>query len=320
MATWKLINSSLDNGVAVMLLYVLESSGSSPGRQGFFMAINEKGNMEGSIGGGIMEHKFVEMAKEKLLAQSYEPRATSLRKQLHDKSAAKNQSGMICSGEQTILLYRVQESDAATIQNIITSLEQNKNGTLHLFSSGINFSTTVPEKDFHFAMRSEEDWEYAEKTGFKNQLFIIGGGHCALALSKLMRSMDFYIRVYDDRKELKTMLENNAAQEKHFVHDYSALKELISSGSGHYVVIMTMGYRTDDRAIRALLQKELRFLGVLGSQTKIKKMMNEYRADGIKEELLQRIHAPAGLLVKSQTPEEIAVSIAAQIIQVKNTQ
>ena len=72
-ATWKLISSSLDKGIAVMLLYVLESSGSSPGRQGFFMAVNDAGDMEGSIGGGIMEHKLVEMAKEKLRAASYEP-------------------------------------------------------------------------------------------------------------------------------------------------------------------------------------------------------------------------------------------------------
>ena len=317
-ATWKLINASLNDGIAVMLLYVLESSGSSPGRRGFFMGVNEKGDMEGSIGGGIMEHKFVEMAKEKLRAAGYEPRATSLRKQLHDKAAAKNQSGMICSGEQTILLYRLQQPDYAVIQNIITSLEQNKNGTLQLFPSGINFSTTVAEKDFHFEMRSEEDWEYVEKTGYKNQLFIIGGGHCALALSKLMRHMDFYTRVYDDRKELKTMLENTDAQEKHFVNDYSELKDLIPSGAQHYVVIMTFGYRTDDTAIRALMEKEFGFLGVLGSRSKIKKMMTEYRNGNIKEELLQRIHAPAGLFIKSQTPEEIAVSIAAEIIAIKN--
>ena len=167
-------------------------------------------------------------------------------------------------------------------------------------------------------MRSEKDWEYLEKTGYKNQLFIIGGGHCALALSKLMRSMDFYIRVYDDRKELKTMLANNEAQEKHFVNDYAELNELIPSGANHYVVIMTFGYRTDDIAIRALIEKEFAFFGVLGSRNKMKKMMTEYRSQGMKEELLQRIHAPVGLVIKSQTPEEIAVSIAAAIITVKN--
>ena len=106
-ATWKLISSSLDKGIAVMLLYVLESSGSSPGRQGFFMAVNETGDMEGSIGGGIMEHKFVEMAKQRL--RGPEDKDQEIRKQFHDKSSAANQSGMICSGEQTILLYRIKQ-------------------------------------------------------------------------------------------------------------------------------------------------------------------------------------------------------------------
>jgi len=316
--TWKLISGSLDKGIAVMLLYVLESSGSSPGRQGFFMAVNEEGDMEGSIGGGIMEHKFVEMAKDKLRTGSPEMRAGTIKKQFHDKTAVTNQSGMICSGEQSILLYRVQQKDSTTIQNIIASLEQNKNGTVHLFPAGISFSISVPDKDFHFVNRSEDDWQYVEKTGYKNQLFIAGGGHCALALSQLMRRMDFYIRVYDDRKELKTVLENTAAQEKYFINDYSELKDLVPPGLNHYVVIMTVGYRTDDIAIRALIEKEFGFLGVLGSRSKIKKMMNEYRNNGVKEELLQRIHAPAGLYIKSQTPEEIAVSIAAAIIAIKN--
>jgi len=318
LATWKLISNSLDKAIPVMLLYVLESSGSSPGRQGFFMGVNKRGEMEGSIGGGIMEHKFVEMAKEKLKMETEEKRTIAIKKQFHDKLAATNQSGMICSGEQTILLYSLQQQDATVIQRIIHSLEQNQNGTLTLSPSGIGFSETVPENDFQFEIRSEQDWNYIEKTGYKNELFIIGGGHCALALSKLMRQMDFYIRVFDDRAALKTMLENDAAHEKYFLKSYSELKELIPSGSGHYVIIMTLGYRTDDTAIRALLEKEFRFFGVLGSQFKIRKMISEYRSGGIKEEFLQHIHAPAGLYIKSQTPEEIAVSIAAAIIAVKN--
>ncbi len=315
-ATWKLIDSSLDKGIAVMLLYVLGSNGSSPGRQGFFMAVNETAQMEGSIGGGIMEHKFVEMAKQRLEGQ--EENEQEIRKQYHDKSAATNQSGMICSGEQTILLYRIKQSELTIIQNIIQSLEQHQNGTLTLSPGGINFSIAIPEKDFHFEMRSDNDWRYVEKTGYKNKLSIVGGGHCALALSKLMSNMDFYIRVYDDRQALKTMLENNAAHEKHFVNDYTELKELVSPGPNDYVVIMTFGYRTDDIAIGALIENEFAFFGVLGSRAKMKKMMIAYRNQGIKEELLQRIHASVGLLIKSQTPEEIAVSIAAAIIAVKN--
>ena len=63
---WQLINKSLQQQVPVLLLYVLQSDGSSPGRAGFFMAVTATGEIAGSIGGGIMEHKFIEMAKERL--------------------------------------------------------------------------------------------------------------------------------------------------------------------------------------------------------------------------------------------------------------
>ena len=67
--TWQFVLKQLLENIPVMLLYVLESKGSSPGRQGFFMAVNAAGETEGSIGGGIMEHKFIELAKESLKTQ-----------------------------------------------------------------------------------------------------------------------------------------------------------------------------------------------------------------------------------------------------------
>ena len=81
---------------------------------------------------------------------------------------------------------------------------------------------------------------------------------------------------------------------------------------------MTFGYRTDDVALKALLGKEFKYIGLLGSKYKVEKMFDDYRKEGVKEEWLQRIHTPVGLAIKSQTPEEIAVSIAAEIIRVKN--
>src|SRR5690242_20678067 len=115
LSTWKFIYETLLDSTPVMLLYVLESSGSSPGRQGFFMAVDAGGSMEGSIGGGIMEHKFVELAKEQLaIGNMSRPPSRDrqiVKKQIHDKSAARDQSGMICSGEQTIWIYPVQEKD-----------------------------------------------------------------------------------------------------------------------------------------------------------------------------------------------------------------
>lgn len=318
LAVWQLIKDSLEKDIPVMLLFVLESKGSSPGRQGFFMAVAADGRMEGSIGGGIMEHKFVEMAKEKLKIESSKFKVGEIKKQVHDKSALKNQSGMICSGEQTVWIYAVRKHEEGQIEQIISCLLETKNGTLQLSPAGIKFLDSTPERSFAFEIKEEEDWEYNEKVGYQNHLYIIGGGHCSLALSRLMSTMDFYIHVFDDRDDLITMQQNCFAQNKTVVNSYDELKTSITSGQNHYVVVMTFGYRTDDAAVRALMGKEFKYFGVLGSKKKIEKMFTDYLNEGIDEKLLQKIHGPIGVYIKSETPEEIAVSIAAEIIGVKN--
>ena len=311
---WQFIQQALQRQVQVMLLYVLESKGSSPGRQGFMMAVDATGKMSGSFGGGIMEYKFVELAKARLLENKT---TASVHQQIHDKAAAQNQSGMICSGEQTIFLYNVKPGEKSTVTYIVDSLKANKNGTLQLSPAGIQFSQDVPLHDF-FLKIEVNDFLLVEKTGYKQQLFIVGGGHCSLALAQLMSHMDFYIRVYEDRNGLNTVEQNHFVHEKILLNDYADLATEIASGSNHYLVIMTFGYRTDDIAVRALLEKEVAYFGLLGSKKKVEKMMSDYQREGISAALLQRIHAPIGLPIKSQSPEEIAVSIAAEIIKVKN--
>lgn len=316
LAVWQFIYKSLHGQVPVMLLYVVESNGSSPGRQGFFMAVNALGEMQGSIGGGIMEHKFVEMAKDKLRHNEQE---FSVHQQIHDKSAAKNQSGMICSGEQTNFLYTVTAKDGVHIKNIIECLEHAKTGLLKLSNARLSFEENdIPSDDFTFSYQSDEEWLYCERIGYKNYLYIIGGGHCALALSRIMKMIDFYIRLYDDRSRLNTFLENDYVHEKIIVNNYAQLKDIIPSGDHNYIVVMTFGYRTDDIVIRSLLKKQFKYFGVLGSSKKIDKMFKDYAAEGIDKNELKNIYTPIGLPIKSQTPEEIAVSIAAEIIRFKN--
>lgn len=301
-----------------MLLYVLESSGSSPGRQGFFMAVTADGRMEGSIGGGMMEQKLVEKAKNNLQSAIGNEQRSEIVKQVHNKSATKNQSGMICSGEQTLWLYAVQQKDAAAVNQIISCLERLENGTLQLSNDGIFFRASTATKT-SFTFSNDRDWTYQECFGYQNHLYIVGGGHCSLALSNLVSTLDFYIHLFDNRPDLLTMNQNETAHEKKILSDYGELSSLIPEGKNSYVVVMTFGYRTDDVVVRTLLPKSFNYFGLLGSRAKIQKMFADYRAEGIDEALLKRIHAPIGLSIKSQTPEEIAVSIAAQIIMVKNT-
>ncbi len=312
---WLLIADCLEAGQPVMLMYVLESLGSSPGRQGFLMAADRSGRMQGSLGGGIMEHKFVELARTAL--QRDEPVA-AVHQQVHSKSAARNQSGMICSGEQTIFMYRVCEADLPAVQQVIDTLQRYRNATLLLSAAGIRYADAVPEQDYFFERRGE-DFLLQEKLGYKNELYIIGGGHCALAFSRLMRSMDFYIRLYDERPGLYTMAQNGYAHELHQVQSYADLAAILAGGKQAYAVIMTFGYRTDAVALKALLDKPFRYIGVLGSAGKIRQMFEQFRQEGVDQSLLEKLFAPVGIPIKSETTEEIAVSIAAEIIRVKNT-
>ena len=311
---WHFILKHLNKSQPVILLCVLESHGSSPGRQGFKMAVTSD-EIFGSIGGGIMEYKFVEMAKEKLLSNSMNP---LIRKQIHNKSAKMNQSGMICSGEQTIALFPLSIDHSNPIKKIINCIENNRYGLLKISNKDFSFSENDSESVNYFQMNSEEDWQYSETIGYKNHLYIIGGGHCALALSKIMSQMDFNIHLYDDRKDLNTFIQNTFVKEKKVISDYSVLKDLIPSGNNIFVVIMTFGYRTDDIALRSLIDKDFKYLGVLGSQSKMDKLFEEWRKDNLTEEKLNKLFAPIGVPINSQTPEEIAVSIAAEIISVKN--
>jgi xanthine dehydrogenase accessory factor len=311
---WEFISDKLRKSQPVIFMCVVESKGSSPGRHGFKMAVSEN-DMYGSIGGGVMEHKFVELAFERLRnIQS----KTIIRKQIHSKSAKKDHSGMICSGEQTIVLYALDNSNLEVIENILTSLHENKNGILVLSPDEFSFSETQNGPVCLFKMNSENVWLYKEMLGYMNHLYIIGGGHCSLALAKLMYDMNFYIHLIDDREGLNTFSQNDFVHEKKVVDDYKLLNEIVPAGDNVYVVIMTFGYRTDDIALRSLIKKEFKYLGVLGSQTKIEKMFEEWRRDNLPEKKLINIHAPIGLYISSQSPEEIAVSIAAEIISVKN--
>ena len=127
---------------------------------------------------------------------------------------------------------------------------------------------------------------------------------------------DFKIHLLDDRDGLNTFVDNDFAHVKLTV-DYTRISDFVPEGNTHYVVIMTVGYRSDDVVLRGLLSKNFKYIGLLGSQSKVNTMFQNLRNEGAGESVLRKIHAPIGISLKSQTPEEIAVSIAAEIIKVR---
>jgi len=316
---WQFIASRLKNGEAVMLLVAADSTGSSPGRAGYKMAVASDGELFGSIGGGVMEVNLVEQSRAVLS----EPGAiatgfSTLAEQVHQKNAP-NASGMICSGKQTVVLKRLSADDTGTVNLIVNSLSQQKPAAFQISNLKFQIIENTPDGGLrYFSKTSETDFLYQETLGFSNQLFIIGGGHCALALSQLMSRLDFQIHIFDDRPELNTIAKNEFADEVTIVDSYEKIGEYVESGEHTYLVVMTLGYASDAVAIRQLFAHDLKYFGVLGSKAKMATMMKELRAEGVENERLTRIHTPIGLPINSRTPEEIAISIAAEIIAVKN--
>ena len=287
------------------------------------MAVGADGELCGSIGGGAMEISLVEQAKVVLS----EPGAvatgfpdSALKDQVHRKDVA-NASGMICSGKQTVIFKQLNAGDLMTIEAIINALETRELFYLSItpthFLAGPSKGGTQNE-DYIFEKLIETGFVYRERLGKKNDLYIVGGGHCALALSELMSMMDFHIRIFDDRPDLNTIDKNKYADEITIINGYEQIGNLISAGSNVYVVVMTLGYASDEVVIRHLLDKKFKYFGVLGSKAKMKTLLTTLEKDGFAREKLDRIHTPIGLAINSHTPEEIAISIAAEIVSVKN--
>ncbi len=318
---WCFASSRLLAGENVVLMVVATSTGSSPGRQGYKMAIGADGELMGSIGGGVMEVALVEQSRAVL---SVPPAVaggltSTVYEKVHQKNAA-NASGMICSGKQMVIFRRLNSNDLSTVETIIKALKTRELASLTIAPDEFisRRSETKSPNDYEFEKKSDTDFVYTEKLGKKNDLYIVGGGHCALALSELMSRMDFHIAILDDRPELNTLENNKYADEIKIIDSYQQVGELIPAGHNIYVVVMTLEYTSDELVIRQLIDHDLKYFGVLGSRSKMKTLLTALEKGGIPKEKLDRIHTPIGLPINSHSPEEIAVSIAAEIISIKN--
>jgi len=311
---WQFTVERLKRNESVMLLVVAESSGSSPGRRGFKMAVAED-EICGSIGGGVMEVKLVETAKFKIQNSKFKIDSEIIEQVHRGKSI--NSSGMICSGKQTVIFFKLNSNYLKTIREIIRILKTYQPKVLQITSNNFQLVENQLE-NYKFELRGENDFLFAEKLGFKNKLFIVGGGHCALALSDLTSKMDFYITLFDDRPNLNTVAKNKFIHEKFIIESYEQIGNFILSGANHFVVVMTLGYKFDEIVIRKLIDRDFKYFGVLGSRAKMQTLLKDLRKEGFPAEKIDSIHTPIGLQINSQTPEEIAVSIAAEIIAVKN--
>lgn len=252
---WQFIVDRLERGESVMLLVVVESSGSSPGRAGFKMALAGDGELFGSIGGGIMEMNLVEEAKSRLRSGD---RKIGLVEQVH-RNNVEHASGMICSGRQTVISMALSGDDSPTVKQVKEGLST---GIARGFEiSDLKFQIVEMPSDeprHYFFKTSEAAFVYREKLDARAEICIIGGGHCALALSELMSKLGFRISIFDDRPGLNTLAKNAFADEIEIIESYESIADRVPQGDDVYVVGMTLGYASDALVIRQLIDHGVR--------------------------------------------------------------
>jgi len=300
---WEHALDSVRGGQRTVLVMVVDHQGSVPGTTGAAMVLSSLG-CAGTVGGGTAEHTMIERA-----------RAFDGAPELVDIEHTPEAGGTLCSGRQTLALAALRPSDELTLAAICDTLAANRVGTLRLSRSGVAFEpgATAPQR----LTTDAAGFSFATVLGRLDTLTIIGGGHCALALSRVMATLPFRIVVLDDRPELPTLEANRFADEIRTV-SYSQLAAHVPEGDRSWVVVMTFGHAHDETALRALAGHRVRYLGLLGSAAKVAALLAAMRADGVPETFLSSIHAPVGVAIGSHSPEEIAVSIAAEIIRERN--
>lgn len=148
-------------------------------------------------------------------------------------------------------------------------------------------------------------------------LVILGGGHVACPVAKIGKLLGFHITVMDDREEFISQERFPEADER-ILGSFDELAEKIPPYKNAYYVVITRGHMGDAACARQLLKRPYAYLGMIGSRTKVRLTREKLEGEGFTKEKLDTIHAPIGLPIGGQLPEEIAVSIMAEIVQEKN--
>ena len=148
------------------------------------------------------------------------------------------------------------------------------------------------------------------------KLIIFGAGHITRSLAPMMKRIGFQVSVVDDspdflKKEYFPDIENV------HIEDMEVFAGSVSSDPKTYIIVLSRGFSRDKAVLNQLLRKEFRYIGMIGSQRKIEAMIEELQKEGIPKEAFPMLKSPVGIDIGAETPEEIAISIAGEIMAIK---
>ncbi len=312
---WIEASKRLADNESLMLIVVTDIKGSSPGKPGFKMLVDKHGPIAGSIGGGIMEYNMVSLAQQKLIAGTTKIFKEQVK---HSKDAGEKASGLICAGSQSQVFVPLSQSDKIMADAILSAMHEGRSCVLSITSSGLSLDGHTDSISNEKTMQqSAEPIIYRELIKPPDTVYIFGGGHVSLPLSQVCNLAGFRVMVFDDRLSLMTMKNNMHAHQKKQIDYTNAAKEILHHETA-FVCIMTVSHESDKMILEQMLDLPLCYLGMIGSRNKINKIFTELLAKGFGKDKLNQVDSPMGIPIHAVTPAEIALSIAAKMVETKN--
>ena len=318
----KIMKEKLSTGEDLVLVTVIASSGATPRGAGARMLIGKEGRICGTIGGGAVEYRS-EQIGAKVLAEQ-----TSLG---HDFTLTKDDVqnlGMICGGACNVFFHYLPAGDAHTLELtdraeaafrrgtdlwLLTDVGENDRMGLYTKDGGF-WGIEVPEA-FPLSRHPERIGDiFSEQINTSGRVYVFGGGHVAQELVPVLAHVGFRCVVMDDRPEF-TKPELFPGAEAVLCGDLRRIGDYMTIGNEDYVCVMTRGHAYDTVVQAQVLRCRPTYCGVIGSPFKAAGVRRTLKEEyGLVDEKLDLVTTPIGLPIKGETPAEIAISIAAQMI------
>jgi len=315
---------ALEADQSVCLVSLLKSSGSTPRGTGAMMAVFCGGETTGTIGGGNVEYTAQQEAAR--LLESGQNALREYRFVQGDSASL----GMVCGGDVSVHFQILKPCDEttdlfrdllrATAGNDDTWLVRQLDGTAVKLMDvadrgGLRSGADLPDRFLQHQPVFDDCW-LAVPIVRAGRVYVFGGGHVSQEVVPVIARVGFRPVVYDDRPEFaeKALF----PQAEHVIcGSFLELSERITVTPDDYVVIMTRGHQADYEVLTQVLRSGAKYLGCIGSRQKLAFCRDRLLNSGFTEQEYSRLHAPIGLAIGAETPEEIAISIAAELIAVR---
>lgn len=346
---FKTIKKAQTDNENFVLATILEKTGSAPRSEGAKMLIKQDLSIEGTIGGGLVEAMVIKAA-----ARTYQDRKFRVEEfMLSNKDAAS--LGMVCGGDVKILLEYIDWEDEKArgfyeeIFNlhdkkiefvIITKIpkagDDNSPESISLEKwvctetgfygreSDEILSLVKAIKENFYQLKYKEAYlhgggYFVEPIFNTENVCILGAGHIGKVLAELSKNLGFYVSVVDDRAEFANAQRFNNADEVLVAPGFENITDYVKINAQSFVVIVTRGHSYDKEVLAQMLQTDAKYIGMIGSSNKRNHVYQCLLEEGFSFTDLDRVYSPIGVPIHADTPEEIAVSIAAEMIKVRRS-